>query len=95
MKSVDDQGSEHRCSVGFEVLTVVVMKNSVIWDITPCSPLKVNRRFRGTSRVHLQGRRISEARNQCEAGGKQVSCLAYSSALKMEAIFFPEMSVAF
>jgi hypothetical protein len=28
-----------RC-VGFEVLTVVLMKISVFWDITPCSPLK-------------------------------------------------------
>jgi hypothetical protein len=27
--------------VGFEVLTAVVMKSSVFWDITPCSPLKV------------------------------------------------------
>jgi hypothetical protein len=36
------------------------------WDIMPCSPLKVNRRFAGTCRLHLQGRRISEARKQCE-----------------------------
>jgi hypothetical protein len=33
--------------LGFEVLTAVVMKSTVFWDITPCSPLKVNRRFRG------------------------------------------------
>jgi hypothetical protein len=30
--------------VGFEVLTPVVMKSAVFWDITPCSPLKVNQR---------------------------------------------------
>jgi hypothetical protein len=30
----------------------------------PCSPLKVNRRFGGTSRLHLQARKISQARNQ-------------------------------
>jgi hypothetical protein len=29
-------------AVGFEVLTAVVMKSSIFWDITPCSPLKVN-----------------------------------------------------
>jgi hypothetical protein len=29
-------------SVGFEVLTAVVIKSSVIWDITLCSPLKGN-----------------------------------------------------
>jgi hypothetical protein len=34
------------------------------WGITLCSPLKVNRRFGGTYRLHLQGRRISRARNQ-------------------------------
>jgi hypothetical protein len=27
---------------GFEVLTAVVMQISVFWDITLCSPLKVN-----------------------------------------------------
>jgi hypothetical protein len=25
---------------GFEVLTAEVMKNTIFWDITPCSPLK-------------------------------------------------------
>jgi hypothetical protein len=29
-------------TVGTEVLIVVVMKNSVFWDITSCSPLKVS-----------------------------------------------------
>jgi hypothetical protein len=53
--------------VGFEVLTAVVMKNTIFMDITPCSPLKVNRRFGGTYRLHLQGRRISRARNQLES----------------------------
>jgi hypothetical protein len=28
--------------VGFEVLTAVVMKSTIFWDITPCSPLRVN-----------------------------------------------------
>jgi hypothetical protein len=41
----------------FEVLTAVVMKNSVFWEIAPCSPLKVNRRF-----GRCQGRRVSQAR---------------------------------
>jgi hypothetical protein len=29
-------------SVGLQVLTVVVMKNTIFWDITLYSPLKVN-----------------------------------------------------
>jgi hypothetical protein len=41
-------------------------KSTIFWDITPCNLLKVNRRFRGTYRLYLQGRRISRARNQRE-----------------------------
>jgi hypothetical protein len=44
-------------SVGFEVFTAVVMKSIIFWDMTPCSPLIFNRRFGGTYRLHLQGRR--------------------------------------
>jgi hypothetical protein len=50
--------------VGLEVLTAVAMKSSIFWDITPRSPLKVNNRFGRTCRLHLQDRRISQARNQ-------------------------------
>jgi hypothetical protein len=50
----------------------MVMKSSTIFcDITPCSPLKVNRRFGGTCRLHLQRRRISQARNQRDGGSTQ------------------------
>jgi hypothetical protein len=55
------------CFVGLDVLKAVVMKCSVFCDITPCSPLKVNRQFGGTCRLHLQGRRISRARKQHES----------------------------
>jgi hypothetical protein len=34
---------------------MLLMKSCVFWNITPCSPLKVNRRFGGTRRYHLQG----------------------------------------
>jgi hypothetical protein len=46
--------------VGFEVLT------AVFWDIIPRSLLKVNRRFGGAYRLHLQGR-IRRARYQHES----------------------------
>jgi hypothetical protein len=52
------------CCAGFEVLTGVVMKSSIFWDVTPCSPLKLKRRFGETCGLHLQGRRIGLARNQ-------------------------------
>jgi hypothetical protein len=38
-------------NVEFEVLTAVVVRGSVFWDMTPCTPLKVNRRFGGTCRL--------------------------------------------
>jgi hypothetical protein len=43
------------------------MKSSIFWDITPYSPVKVNIRFGGTGRLHLQGRRISQTRNWRES----------------------------
>jgi hypothetical protein len=52
--------------VGFEVLTAVIMKISIFWDITQCSLLKLNRRFEGTLRLHLQGP-ISLAEQQRES----------------------------
>jgi hypothetical protein len=52
--------------VGLEVLTAVVMKSATFCNITPCSPLKVNRRFVIIYRLHLQCR-ISRARYQGES----------------------------
>jgi hypothetical protein len=72
--------------------------------------LKVSRRFGGTYRLNLQGRRISRARNQRESKWQVVaevnrlclpsafalvSCSAYSSTLKIEAIYSSETSVDF
>jgi hypothetical protein len=94
-----------------EVLTAVVMKSTVFWDIMLCSLLKVSRHFEGTYCLHLQGRIISRARSQCASRWQAirgtyrlhiqcrkicraclapaftlVSCLAYSSTLKVETI---------
>jgi hypothetical protein len=59
--------------IGFDILTEVVMK-SYIWDTTPWSPLKVNRRFGGTCWFLLQGWRIIQARNLRQASSKQSHC---------------------
>jgi hypothetical protein len=64
--------------VGFEVLTAVVMKSSIFWDVSPCSPLKVNRRF---------GEHVASI-FRVSSG----SCLAYSSTLKVEATCSSETS---
>jgi hypothetical protein len=54
---------------GSEVLTAVVRKSSTstFWYITPCSPSKLNWRFGGTCRLHLQGLNVRQARNRCES----------------------------
>jgi hypothetical protein len=49
------------------------IKSYIFRDKTPCNPLKINRRFGGTCRLHLQRRRIRQATNQHEAGSKQIS----------------------
>jgi hypothetical protein len=41
-----------------------IKSSSIFWDITPCS------------RLHFEGRRISQARNQPEAGSKQNNTFA-------------------
>jgi hypothetical protein len=54
-------------------------KTSTFWDITPCSPVKLNQRFGG----------------RLDACFMLVSCLAYSSTLKMEVTCSSGMSVDF
>jgi hypothetical protein len=46
--------------VGFEVLIAAVMKSSVFGDITPFSPLKVNRLSGGACCLHPQCRKINQ-----------------------------------
>jgi hypothetical protein len=55
--------------------TICVLKSSIFWDIrvTSYNSLKVNRRSEGTRRLHLQDRRVTEARNQHEAANKHSS----------------------
>jgi hypothetical protein len=69
------------------------MKSIIFWDMTLYSPLSFNRRFGGTYRLHLQGRR--------NRFSKPATCHLFarwfaeriSSTLKMEAISSSETSV--
>jgi hypothetical protein len=56
---------------GFQILIAVFINTSIFWDITPCDPLKVNRRFGRTYGIHIQGQRLNQARNQRGADSKQ------------------------
>jgi hypothetical protein len=50
-------GQVRNSKVRFEIFTAVTVKNAVFWDVAPCRSC-VNRRFGGTYRLHLQGRKI-------------------------------------
>jgi hypothetical protein len=41
-----------------------ILNSPVFWDIILYSPVRVNRRFRGTHCLHLQGKRVSEGRKE-------------------------------
>jgi hypothetical protein len=67
---------------GCEVLTAVVMRSSIFWDITLCSKLKINWCFGGTCRLHLQGSRISKQ----ETSMKQVGLFGFLLSLLQSAM---------
>jgi hypothetical protein len=70
----------------FSWLPKFKLKSTMFRDITPCSPLKVNRHFGGT--YYYAEPCLSPAFGL-------VSCSAYSSTLKMEAICTSDTSVDF
>jgi hypothetical protein len=82
---------------GFEVLTAVVIQNSIFWDITPCSTLNVNQCFAGTYRLHLHGWRVSHAWNLHEAGSKQMETICSCGKLvdfrRLHSIIFQKMEL--
>jgi hypothetical protein len=55
------------------------MKSTVFWDITPCSPLSVNRRFGGHIASIFRVEKISSAGNQRQS--------RWQEELKMEAMW--------
>jgi hypothetical protein len=67
------------------------------WDIEPCSPLKINRRFEQTYLLLLHCGRINQTRTQLflPLAFMLVYCSVYFSALKKEATCSSETSVAF
>jgi hypothetical protein len=75
------QFCELNWDVRFEVLTAVIMNTYIFWDITPCSPLKVNRRFGGT--FHLKSKPSRKPAELCPAC-HLISNSACTSTLKRE-----------
>jgi hypothetical protein len=62
------------------------LKHSIFRDTTPFTLLKVNWHFGGICHLYFQAWRVSQARNQHEAGSKQIFAFFLSSMLKTKAI---------
>jgi hypothetical protein len=73
------------------------LKNTIFWDITTCRPLKVNRRFRGTSPSSSGSNKSSKIPVTRFATCFQAGILLslFDPRAKMEAICSSEMSVDF
>jgi hypothetical protein len=84
LPGVTKDTKEHRifCVRVFALFLNLLRENKsyIFWDITPCSPLRVNRHYGGTCRLHLQDRRISQARNQRKGCGS-ACCLLHTGLI--------------
>jgi hypothetical protein len=62
--------------MGFEAFSALVLEISVFSDITLCSPLKINRRFKATFRLNFYGRGLNQAKkpalNLAESTGEKI-----------------------
>jgi hypothetical protein len=65
--SVAEHWSKWSRPIAITFLKILCKSSAIFWDVTPCSPLSINRRFGGTCRLYLQGQKISWARNQRES----------------------------
>jgi hypothetical protein len=84
LRSVIYMKIEDICRLTNEIWTNFLLKSTIFWDITPCSPFSVNRRFGGPYRRQRRGRKNKLSK---KPGLKQVV------SLKMEAICSSETSV--
>jgi hypothetical protein len=76
--------------VGFDVLSALVMKSIILWDMMPCSPLSFNRRFGGTYHLHLQGRRTNFSKKQ--ASRWQAACfLVFAVFISLHGVISQKM----
>jgi hypothetical protein len=80
--------------VRFEVLTVVVMQSTIFWD-SAMQSIESQLTFRRNISPPSSGSKNKSSKLCWPPAFIPVSCWAYSSTLKMKAIFSSEMSVDF
>jgi hypothetical protein len=78
--------------VGYEALPTAVVIKSFFWDTTPCRPAKQTFRRNMTPRypTEVQAKQLTIMNRTTIL----VSCLKYTSVLKMEAICYSETSIS-
>jgi hypothetical protein len=74
--------------VGFQVLMVVTMKSTVVWDVLLYSPVQVHWCCRGMHCIH-------PSRAPLATCFLLVTCMVYSSTVKMEAVCSSQTSLNF
>jgi hypothetical protein len=67
----------------------VVMKTSIFWGITPCSPLKVIQHFRGTCRLYLQIKMEATCSSETSPGLQRTTRRYISEDKTLRKISFP------
>jgi hypothetical protein len=69
-KTGKEYGRE-RENVGFKVISSVIKKSYIFWDMKSYNPVKLNPHFGGACGLHLRVRSISQPGNQHETGSKK------------------------
>jgi hypothetical protein len=62
------------------------LDSRLIKDVAQYRPVNIHRRFRGMYCFHFQGRRISQASNQQEAGNECISYIFVNASIYLGAI---------
>jgi hypothetical protein len=80
-------------ALSHHVLLAVTMKSTVFWAVLLYGPEEV-RNFRGTYHIHLQGQRVSQARNQQKAdipsicwNFSELQCITTTTNVQLENTF--------
>jgi hypothetical protein len=61
IRTMDKVRNPSNWGFGLDYFTDMSTESAVFWDLTPCSPIEVHRRFREMSCLHIHDRKASKA----------------------------------